>query len=116
MEASAPEVAAGLAAAAVAAVAAGEVHRCFLRWSGGARVDGDDLRRLAAGLWRCAPEEVPREAARRGIGPSTLVADGLREALERIVAAERLPSTINGYPEARDALARAPLTLAGVAA
>jgi hypothetical protein len=103
-------------AAVAAAVAAGEVHRCFLCWADGARIAGDDLHRLAAGLWHCAPEEVPREAARRGIGPSALVGDGLRDALERIAAAERLPAAINGYPEARDALARAPLALAGLEA
>lgn len=97
-------------AAVAAAVAAGEVHRCFLRWADGARIAEEDLRRLAADLWRCPPEDIDREAARRGIVPSSLVADGLRDALERIAAAERLPRPINGYPEARDRLARTPLT------
>ncbi len=98
-------------AAVETAVAAAEVHRCFLRWADGARVAGEDLRRLAAGLWGCAPGEVPREAARRGIFSSSLVADGLRDALETVAAAERLPRPINGYPEARDRLAGARLTV-----
>jgi hypothetical protein len=98
-------------AAVETAVAASEVHRCFLRWADGARVAGEDLRRLAAGLWGCEPGEVAREAARRGIVSSSLVADGLRDALETVAAAERLPRPINGYPEARDRLVGSRLTV-----
>lgn len=93
-------------AAVATAAAAGEVHRCFLRWADGARILEEDLRRLAARLWNCPPEAVDREAARRGIFPSSLVSDGLREALELVAAAERLPRPINDYPQRRDALAR----------
>jgi hypothetical protein len=95
--------------AAVAAEAAQEVHRCFVRWSDGTRVVMADLWNLAARLWSCAPEAVEAEAARRWLFPSPSSEAGLRKALERIAAAERLPRPINGYPEARRALVRAPL-------
>ena len=104
------------AAAAAAAKAAAEVERCFVRWADGARVAEADLRRLAAGLWGCAPEGVEGEAARRGIFASSLSSSlagpagaGWREAVERIAAAERLPRPINDYRERRDALARSSL-------
>jgi hypothetical protein len=104
------------AAAAAAATAAAEVDRCFVRWADGARVAEADLRRLAAGLWGCAPEGVEGEAARRGIFSSSLtsgagaVGAGWQEAVERVAAAERLPRPINDYRERWEALARSPLT------
>lgn len=92
-----------------AARAAGEVHRCFLRWADGNRVSRDDLRSLAARLWVCEPERVDEEAARRALFPAADLAEGLRESLELVIAAERLPKAINDWPEKRDALRGAPL-------
>lgn len=96
-------------AAAEAATAAGEVHRCFQRWAKRARIAWDDLRALAARLWSCEPERIEEEAARRGLYPASEVSEGLREALELVLAAERLPRPINDWPERRDALVRAGL-------
>ncbi|MFL6195094.1 MAG: TfuA-like protein [Thermoanaerobaculia bacterium] len=96
--------------AAELAIAAEEVHGCFLRWADGARVAGDDLTALAAGFWGCEPGQVPAEAARRWLFPSFSLSAGLREALERVAAAERLPRPINGYPERRRALIRTSLS------
>lgn len=96
-------------AAAEAAAAAGEIHRCFQRWANGARIAWDDLRALAARLWSCEPEQIEEEAARRGLYPASEVSEGLREALELVLAAERLPRPINDWPERRDALVRAGL-------
>ncbi|HYO16923.1 MAG TPA: TfuA domain-containing protein [Thermoanaerobaculia bacterium] len=94
-------------AAAEAAAAAEEVHRCFRRWADGARVAWDDLRALAARLWGCEPERVEEEAARRALFPAAELSEGLREALELVIAAERLPRPINDWPAKRDALASA---------
>jgi hypothetical protein len=91
-------------AAAEAARAAGEVHRCFLRWADGSRVSQADLRSLAARLWDCDPERVDEEAARRALFPAADLAEGLRESLELVIAAERLPHAINDWPERREAL------------
>lgn len=91
-------------AAAEAARAAGEVHRCFLRWADGSRVSQADLRSLAARLWGCDPERVDEEAARRALFPAADLAEGLRESLELVIAAERLPHPINDWPEKREAL------------
>lgn len=96
-------------AAAEAARAAGEVHRCFLRWADGTRVSRDDLRTLAARLWDCEAERVDDEAARRALFPAADLAEGLRESLELVIAAERLPKAINDWPERREALRGAAL-------
>jgi hypothetical protein len=88
------------------AVAAEEVHGCFLHWSAGARVAQEDLQRLACELWSCPPERISHEAARRGLFATFSLSEGLREALERVAAAERLPRAINAYPEKRAALAK----------
>ncbi|HKV09730.1 MAG TPA: TfuA-like protein, partial [Thermoanaerobaculia bacterium] len=77
-------------AAVDAARAAGEVHRCFLRWADGSRVSTVDLRSLAARLWDCELEQVDDEAARRALFPAADLAEGLRESLELVIAAERL--------------------------
>jgi hypothetical protein len=92
-----------------AAAAAEEVHRCFLRWAEGARVAWEDLQSLAARLWACDPERVEEEAARRGLFPAAELSEGLREALELVIAAERLPRPINDWPAKRDALVAAAL-------
>jgi hypothetical protein len=92
-----------------AAAEAGEVHRCFQRWSDGARVAREDLRQLAAGLWGCAADEVVTEGTKRGLFPSADLADGLYEALELVAPAERLPEPINDYPAKRQALLRTAL-------
>jgi hypothetical protein len=86
------------------AASAAEVHRCFLRWADGARVLEEDLHHLAAGLWDCSPDQVTQEAARRWLFVSSSLSEGLRETLELIAAAERLPRPINDYPEKRDIL------------
>lgn len=96
-------------AAAEAARAAGEVHRCLLRWADGSRVALVDLRCLAARLWDCELEQVDGEAARRALFPAADLAEGLRESLELVIAAERLPRPINDWPERREALRRAAL-------
>jgi hypothetical protein len=95
-------------AAADAARAAGEVHRCFLRWADGSRVSREDLRAFAVCLWNCEPERVDEEAARRALFPSADLAEGFRESLELVIAAERLPRAINDWPERREDLRRAP--------
>jgi hypothetical protein len=92
-----------------AAAEAEEIHRCFQRWADGAHVAREDLRRLAADLWSCSPEEAVTEGTKRGLFPSADLADGLYEALELIAAAERLPEAINGYPAKRQALLRTSL-------
>lgn len=92
-----------------AAAAAEEIHRCFQRWTEGARVAREDLRQLAADLWGCSPGEVLAEGGRRGLVPSVDLADGLYEALELVAAAERLPKAINDYPAKRQALLRTAL-------
>ncbi|HSK78905.1 MAG TPA: TfuA-like protein [Thermoanaerobaculia bacterium] len=97
-------------AAVDAARAAGEVHRCFLRWADGSRASIEDLRSLAARLWNCEPERVDDEAARRALFPAADLAEGLRESLELVIAAERLPRPINDWPEKRDALKDLPLS------
>lgn len=96
-------------AAADAARAAGEVHNCFLRWADGSRVSLGDLRSLAARLWDCDPEQIDDEATRRALFPAADLAEGLRESLELVIAAERLPHPINDWPEKREALREAAL-------
>lgn len=101
-----------LPAALDAAAAAEEVHRCFVRWRGGergGRVAAPALVRIAADLWGVPPNEVEAEGVRRGLYPATGHSPGLYEALEWIAPAERLPEPVNGYPEARAALAAADL-------
>ncbi|HKV08696.1 MAG TPA: hypothetical protein VJ725_11190, partial [Thermoanaerobaculia bacterium] len=66
-------------------------------------------RSLAARLWDCELEQVDDEAARRALFPAADLAEGLRESLELVIAAERLPRPINDWPEKRDALRRAVL-------
>lgn len=92
------------------AAAAAEVYRCFLRWAEGARILEDDLQAIAAGLWGCPVERVGPEATKRWLYPSSSLSEGLRDALELVAAAERLPRAINEYPEKREALRRAVLT------
>ncbi|HEV2845785.1 MAG TPA: TfuA domain-containing protein, partial [Thermoanaerobaculia bacterium] len=96
------------APAVAAAGAAEEVQRCFLRWSGGARVVREDLWRLAADLWGCTVEEVTAAGEERGLFSFYTLADGLRDALELVAAAERLPEPINDWPALRDRLRAAP--------
>lgn len=92
------------------AAAAGEIHRCFQRRAEGLRVAWDDLRRLAVRLWSCPPEKVEEEGARRALFQGSSLSEGLRKALELVIAAERLPQPINDYPEKRDLLMRSPLS------
>jgi hypothetical protein len=89
--------------------AAAEVHRCFLRWADGSRIEENDLLTIAAGLWACPIERVGQEATRRRLYASSALSEGLREALELVAAAERLPRAINEYPEKREALRRSAL-------
>ncbi|HEX6902307.1 MAG TPA: TfuA-like protein [Thermoanaerobaculia bacterium] len=83
--------------AVAAAGAAEEVQRCHLRWSGGARIVREDLWRLAADLWGCAIEEVAAAGEERGLSSFYNLADGLRDALELVAAAERLPVPVNDW-------------------
>ncbi|HEY9421116.1 MAG TPA: TfuA domain-containing protein [Thermoanaerobaculia bacterium] len=99
--------------AAKAATAAEEVQRCFLRWSGGARIVREDLCRLAADLWGCAAEEVAARGEERGLFSSYAFTDGLRGALELVAAAERLPEPVNDWPMLRDRLRAAPAPVPG---
>ena len=87
-----------------AAAQAEEVYRCFQRWAGGARVVREDLRRLAAELWGCAPGAVVEEGVQRGLFPLADPAMGLWEVLGWAAPAERLPEAINGYRKKREAL------------
>ena len=96
-------------AAVEAARAVGEIHGCFERWARGSRVSWEDLRALAARLWRCKPDQMEAEADRRALFPASGLSGGLREALELVIAAERLPRPINDWPDRRDVLVRAPL-------
>ncbi len=91
-------------AALAVAAAAGEVHRCYERWRGDRQTCRRALSEVAAGLWRCAPEEVVAEGARRDLFPASGFAPGLWEVLERLAPAERLARPINGYREAKSAL------------
>lgn len=97
--------------AIAAATAAEEVYRCFLHWSGGARVLQEDLWRLAADLWGCAPEEVVAVGEDRGLFSAYSAGDGLRDALELVAAAERLPEPINDWPARRERVRRSQLYL-----
>lgn len=99
--------------AVAAAGAAEEVQRCFLRWSGGARIVREDLQRLAADLWGCAIEEVAAAGEKRGLSSFYNLADGLRDALELVAAAERLPEPVNDWPSLRDRLRAAPVPAPG---
>ncbi len=78
----------------------------------GARIEETALREVAGALWRCATEDVPRLAAARGLFAAAGLGDGLREALELVAPAERLPRAINDYPEARALLCAANLARA----
>lgn len=90
--------------ALAAAAQAEEVHLCFRRWARGARVVREDLRRLATGLWGCAPGDVMAEGVKRGLFPLTGLATGLWEVLEWVAPAERLPEAINDYRTKRQVL------------
>ena len=72
-------------------------------------IDPGALGLLAGALWGCAVEDVPRQAAARGLFAAAGLGDGLREALELVAPAERLPRAINADPEARAALCAAKL-------
>lgn len=94
------------------AAAAAEVTRCFQIWSEGARIGRDDLVQLAAELWHTSPEEVTSEGSRRGLLEAHGFSEGLREVLQRVAPAERLPRPINDYPERKASLRTAPLAYA----
>jgi hypothetical protein len=91
------------------AAEAEEIHRCFRKWSGGARVAWDSLVEVGATLWGCGPSDVIREGIRRGLFLAPGPSDGLREALELVAAGERMLQPINAYPEMRRRLVLAPL-------
>ena len=88
---------------------AAQVARCLSRWSGGRRPSWPALLRVGAGLWHCTPDAVAAEASRRGLFAADDTVPGLREALELVAAAERLPRPINDYPGSRQRLRDAPL-------
>jgi len=92
--------------------AADEVSRYFQSWSEGARIGRDDLVHLAAELWDCAPEAVLAEGSRRGLLESHGFSEGLREVLQRVAPAERLPRPINAYAERKATLQAQPLAYA----
>jgi hypothetical protein len=100
---------AAAAPARAAAAEAAQVARCLARWAAGRRLAWPELVRTAAELWCCPQERVSTEAARRGLYPGDGATPGLREALELVAAAERLPKAVNRYPEARERLRGAPL-------
>jgi hypothetical protein len=85
------------------------VFRCFLRWSGGASARWSSLVDVAASIWCCDRAGVFAEGARRGLFLVPAASEGLREALELVAAAERLPVPINQYPHLRQQLQRTPL-------
>lgn len=101
------------APAVAAARAAEEVQRCYLRWSGGARILREDLWQFAAHLWGCSIEDVAAAGEERGLFPFYTLTEGLRDALELVAAAERLPQPINGWPALRDRLRAAPVPAPG---
>ena len=98
-----------LAAAATTAAAASELRDCFRDWSRGRVAAAGAHRRLAATLWGCGEEDVPQAAAARGLGGAGGAALGLRQALDLLLVAERLPRPVNGYPAARERLRTSPL-------
>ncbi len=87
--------------AVAAAAQAEEVTGCFRSLSKGARIRRHHLWQLAADTWNCSVEEVPAAAAVRGLIESDGSVPGLREALQFVAPAERLPKPINAYPEAK---------------
>jgi len=91
------------------AEAADEVLVYFRTWSRGARIDRVDLTELAAELWSVEPAAVRVEGGRRGLLEAHGFSEGLREALQRVAPAERLPRPINAYPERKTRLRRASL-------
>src|SRR5204863_2334965 len=93
-----------LPAAVRAARAAAEVLGCWRHDNRGARIDEAALREVACDVWHCGAADVARCGAERGLFPAAGLGDGLREALELVAAAERLPRAINDYPTARAAL------------
>ena len=93
-----------LLAAVQVARDAGELLGCWRRVHGGARIEEAALREVAGEIWRCDAADVARRGAARGLIPAAGLGDGLREALELVAAAERLPRPINDYPAARAAL------------
>ena len=90
--------------AAEAAARAEEVAECFRSWSKGSKIRRAQLWELAAGIWNCRVEDVPAAAAARGLIESDGSVPGLREALQFVAPAERLPKAINAYPETKAAL------------
>ena len=58
----------------------------------------------------CGIDDVTQEAARRGLFHPRPYGSGLLEILGDIAAAERLPESVNDYPEARRQLRRSALT------
>jgi hypothetical protein len=86
-----------------------DVFLCFRRWSSGAAVDWRSLADIAASLWACDRSTVFTEAARRGLFLATSASQGLRDALELVAAAERLPMPVNQYLELRRRLQESPL-------
>lgn len=86
-----------------------EIRACLKTWSRGASITPDSLADVAADLWGCRADDVPRAAAERGLYTAPAASDGLRYVLELVAAAERLPEPINAYPEKRAALVETPM-------
>jgi hypothetical protein len=101
-------------AALTLAASTDEVERAFRKWSEGADVSRDDLRRLAADLWgleHASSENVAAAARHRALHLSHGFADGFYEIAAWLAPSERLPRPINEYPEHRRSLLHHPLTL-----
>lgn len=100
-----------LPAAMALASEARDVGALFHDWAGGARISLPDLLAVAGQLWSCAASEIATVAAARGLHDGDARASGIREALELVAPAERLPRPVNDYPSARERLCRTPLAL-----
>ncbi len=96
-------------AAARLARAADQIWRAFRHWAGAQQVAADEVLELAAEIWACPKEHVPAAAAARGLYDSRGFSPGLRAAVERVAAAERLPWPINDYPALKLELLALPL-------
>jgi hypothetical protein len=94
------------------AEAANDVSGYFQNWSEGARIDRTDLMEVAAELWSTEPAAVRDEGSRRGLLEAHGFSDGLREVLQCVAPAERLPEPVNAYPERKVSLQQASLEYA----
>ena len=92
------------------AAQAQEIARAFRGATPGMRIRSRELQSLATELWDCGIDDVTQEAARRGLFHPRPYGSGLLEILGDIAAAERLPESVNDYPEARRQLRRSALT------